>query len=203
MTSATSLSRSPVVADGRFPDLLRPLELADGADDELPGSVGDGAAGDVDVVLGQDRRNVPDVHVERRHPRLVHADPQFPAADAADVHAGHAFEALEPRLHDVLGEVEEAFPLPRRPQVELEDGDVGALEPPDVDALDVGRQEVPDAVHPVAGLHHHEVHVRPFLELQAHVAALGSRGGGEDRDPGDGPETLFERPDDEALGLLR
>ena len=192
----------PAVADRRFADVLGPLELSDSADDQLARAVGDGAAGDIDVVLGKHRRNVADVHIQRRHPGLVHADPQFPPANAPDIHAGHSLEALEPRLHDVFGKVEEAFPLPGRPQMELENGDVGALEPPDVDALDVVGQQVTDPVHPVAGLHHHEVHVRPLVELHADVAALGPRGGGEDRDPGNGPQALFQWADDETLGLL-
>ena len=87
--------------------------------------------------------------------------------------------------------------------MELEDGDVGTLEPPDVDALDVGRQEVAHPVHPVARLHHHQVHVHTLVELHADVAAVGVGGGGEDRDPGNRPEALLERADDEALCFFR
>ena len=187
----------------QVPDLVEGVELADAADQELAGALLDVAAGEVDVGgaegLATWRTSRPwACRRDGRRSTWTWASciPRTSTWATPSSRSSRRWSTSSTKCYRRSRD-QGALRWKRSTGMSV------ALEAPDEDPPEVGRQEVSDPVDPVPHLDRREVHVGAVLEADADVALARRSPGAEGLDAVDGPQGVLEGPDDAPLDLLR
>ena len=186
-------------SDHEVLELLRTVQLAQGAHADLAVEVLEPARGQFDAVFAEGPDQVAGGDLVRRHERGVEADADGLALFAAEVDAAHARDGLEAVLELAFGDLGQ---FERRVAVAVERDPhhllgVGVLLGDDAVPRCLSGQELARAGDAVAHVLRGDVHVAIEVEPHGDEADRLARDGGQGLDAGDGVDLLLD-----ALGDL-